>query len=314
MKLISVVTPCFNEEANVGEVHRQVREVFAGLPNYRLEHLFIDNASTDGTVGILRELAAQDAGVKVIINSRNFGQLRSPYHGVLCASGDAVVVLVADLQDPPQLIREFVTKWDEGFKIVVGVRSGSEERGPRAAMRRLFYRLMKRLSDVPLTSNFTGFGLYDRAVVESLRLLDEPEPYFRGLISEVGWERAEVAFQQRMRRRGVSANTFGSLVDVAVQGVTSHSRRPLRLATYTGFALTVVTLMAVLGVAIAKLADWHGFHAGMLLLAAIYYFVLYPSFFAWAKSSSALALSDMHLTINDGDCRSETKPFAQLRE
>ena len=274
MKLISVVTPCFNEETNVREVHRQVREVFTGLPGYRLEHLFIDNASTDGTIGILRELAAQDAGVKVIINSRNFGQLRSPYHGVLCASGDAVVVLVADLQDPPQLIREFVTKWEEGFKIVVGVRSGSEERGPRAAMRRLFYRLMKRLSDVPLTSNFTGFGLYDRAVVESLRLLDEPEPYFRGLISEVGWERAEVAFQQRMRRRGVSANTFGSLVDVAVQGVTSHSRRPLRLATYTGFALTVVTLMAVLGVAIAKLADWHGFHAGMLLLALGAYFLV----------------------------------------
>ena len=141
-------------------------------------------------------------------------------------------------------------------------------------MRRLFYRLMKRLSDVPLTSNFTGFGLYARAVVESLRLLDEPEPYFRGLISEVGWERAEVAFQQRMRRRGVSANTFGSLVDVAVQGVTSHSRRPLRLATYTGFALTVVTLMAVLGVAIAKLADWHGFHAGMLLLALGAYFLV----------------------------------------
>lgn len=274
MKRISVVTPCFNEEANIREVHRQVREVFAAFPDYQREHLFIENASTDGTLRILRELAAEDDDVKVIVNTRNFGQLRSPYHGVLSATGDAVVVLVADLQDPPELIKEFVARWEEGFKIVIGVRSSSDEHGPRAAMRAVFYRLIDRLSDVPLTRNFTGFGLYDRVVVEALRRYEEPEPYFRGLISEVGYPRAEIAYRQRLRQRGRSANTLSSLVDVAVQGITTHSILPLRMATYLGAGLSAITVVALLAVLIVKLAAWHSFHAGMLLLMLGAYLLL----------------------------------------
>jgi glycosyltransferase involved in cell wall biosynthesis len=189
--LLTILTPCYNEEENVREVHRQVRAVMETLPGYDYDHLFIDNASKDGTVAILRELAAEDRHVKVIVNTRNFGQVRSPYYAFLQARGDAVLSCAADLQDPPGLISEFVSKWEAGYKVVIGVKNGSRESWLMARTRKFYYWLVAKLSsDVELVHNFTGFGLYDREVVEQFRSTDEQYPYFRGLVCDFGYERA----------------------------------------------------------------------------------------------------------------------------
>jgi len=208
MPFISVVVPCYNEEDNVEDLYQQVKAVFAGLPGYTYEHLFIDNASTDRTVEKLRALAAQDENVKVIVNVRNFGQIRSPYHAIFQASGEAVITMCADLQDPPALLPEFIHQWEKGYKVVMGVKSKSQESALLYALRTAYYRTLRKLSDVDLVENYTGFGLYDRQVVEQLRLLNDPYPYFRGLIAELGYDRAIIEYTQPLRKRGITKNNF----------------------------------------------------------------------------------------------------------
>ncbi len=188
-KHISVVTPCFNEEGNVRALYEAVKQVFAGLANrYTYEHIFIDNASQDGTVAILKEIAHADRNVKIIVNTRNFGHIRSPYHALLQAQGDAVLSIVADLQDPPAMIPEFLAKWEEGYKVVLGVKTGAEESALMYFLRTAYYKLVARLSDVELTQHVTGFGLYDQRVIQVLREINDPYPYLRGLISDIGFE------------------------------------------------------------------------------------------------------------------------------
>ena len=188
LPLLTILTPCYNEEGNVREVYNQVCSVMQTLPDYDYDHLFIDNASTDKTVVILRELAAADRRVKVIVNTRNFGHVRSPYYGLLQAHGNAVMTCVADLQDPPELIPEFVRKWQEGYKVVIGVKQGTRDSWLMSRTRKFYYWLVGRLSsDVELVHNFTGFGLYDREVIEHFRSTDEQYPYFRGLVSDFGY-------------------------------------------------------------------------------------------------------------------------------
>jgi glycosyltransferase involved in cell wall biosynthesis len=256
MKLISVMTPCYNEEENVREVYLQVKEVFDKLGQYRYEHVFIDNASSDNTVGILKEIAAADKNVKVIVNSRNFGHVRSPFYCMFQTQGDAVISVVADLQDPPTLIPEFLKKWEEGYKTVVGVKQGSDESRLMYAVRRAYYRLIGKLSEVQQTENFTGFALVDRVVVEALRRLRDPYPYFRGLIMEVGYEVARVPYHQPARKRGLTKNNFFTLYDVAMLGITTHSKAPLRLATMSGFCLSILSLLVAFGYFVAKLLFW----------------------------------------------------------
>jgi len=263
MKLITVVTPCFNEEDNVREVYAQVKAVFAGLPQYRYEHIFIDNASTDRTVVILKEIAACDKGVKVIVNRRNFGQIRSPHHAFLQARGDAVIGIVADFQDPPELIPAFLSKWEAGHKVVLGVKASSQESPAMFAVRRIYYALIHSLSDVQLVKNATGFGLYDKSVIDILRTLDDPYPYGRGLIAELGFEPAVVAYEQPVRRRGLSKNNFYTLYDLAMVGITSHSKVPLRIATISGFLLSAISFVVALGYLIYKLIYWDRFTAGV---------------------------------------------------
>ncbi|MSM40037.1 MAG: glycosyltransferase [Geobacter sp.] len=263
MKLISIVTPCYNEEENVAELYRQVREVFASLPAYRYEHIFIDNASRDRTVAILKEIAGQDKNVRIIVNSRNFGHIRSPYHALLQAEGDAVILLVADLQDPPPMIRDFIAKWEEGYKVVLGVKSNSEETPAMFLIRRMYYNLISRLSEIELTKNNTGFGLYDRRVMEALREINDPYPYFRGIVSEIGFEKAIIEYVQPRRKRGITKNNFYTLYDIAMLGITNHSRVPLRIATMLGFAMAALSLLVSLGYLIAKLVFWSTFTAGM---------------------------------------------------
>jgi polyisoprenyl-phosphate glycosyltransferase len=192
LKRISVVTGCFNEEENVNELYEQVKAVFVDLPQYEYEHIFIDNSSKDRTVEILKEIAHKDHRVKIIVNTRNFGHIRSPYHALMQATGDAVISIVADLQDPPTMIREFINQWEEGYKIVIGVKTQSEESPFFFAIRKAYYTLVGRLSEVELIKNFTGFGLYDQKVIETFRGIDDPYPYFRGLISDIGFERAVI--------------------------------------------------------------------------------------------------------------------------
>ena len=278
MPFISVVTACYNEEENITEVYRQVRAVVESLPPrdgepYTYEHLFIDNASEDRTVEILRGICAADRRVKVIVNTRNFGHIRSPFHGLMQASGDAVISIVADLQDPPDMIREFVSKWEAGAKIVIGVKKESQEHRGMFFVRRLFYRLIDRLSEVPQVHNFTGFGLYDRVVMDALRDIDDPYPYFRGLIVDLGYARTEIPYAQPGRSRGITKNNFYTLYDMAMLGITNHSKVPLRLAAMAGFALSLVALIVAVVYLVLKLAWWQTFDLGLAPLVIGVYFL-----------------------------------------
>jgi len=263
MKLLTVVTPCYNEEENVRELYRQVQAVFATLPQYRYEHLFIDNASTDRTVAILKEIAAHDKSLKLIVNRRNFGQIRSPYYAFLQARGDAVISIAADFQDPPALIPAFIGKWEEGFSVVLGVKASSQESRAMFAVRQLYYALINRLSEVELIKDATGFGLYDRSFLDVLRTLDEPYPYGRGLIAELGFEAATIPYEQPKRKRGLSKNNFYSLYDVAMVGITSHSKVPLRVATILGFVSSALSFAVALIYLLYKLIYWERFTAGV---------------------------------------------------
>jgi glycosyltransferase involved in cell wall biosynthesis len=279
--LLTILTPCFNEEGNVREVYQQVKAAMQTLPGYDYEHLFIDNASQDKTVAILRELAAADKRVKVIVNTRNFGQVRSPYYALLQARGDAVMSCVADLQDPPELIPQFVRKWEEGYKVVIGVKQGSKESWLMSRTRKLYYGLVTRLSsDVELVQHFTGFGLYDREVIEQFRSTDEQYPYFRGLVCDFGYARAEIDYVQPARTRGRTKNDFFSLYDMAMLGITNHSKVPLRVATMAGFTISILSLLVALGYLIAKLMFWNELQLGTApLLMGIYFFGAVQLFF-----------------------------------
>ena len=280
MKLVSVVTACYNEQENVEELHKRVRAVFAGLPQYSFEHIFIDNASTDGTPDILRRMAAADSGVKVILNARNFGHIRSPFHALLQAQGDAVISLVADLQDPPEMMVDFLKKWEEGYKVVVGVKKSSAESGLMFFIRKLYYKLISRLSEVEQIRNFTGFGLYDKRVIEELRKLNDPYPYFRGLIAEIGFEVAKLEYDQPARVGGITKNNFYTLYDMAMLGITNHSRVPLRLAAFLGFGLALLSLAVAAAYFIYKLVFWYSFTVGMApLVIGLFFFSSVQLFF-----------------------------------
>ncbi len=279
-KLVSIVMPCFNEEDNVQEACRRIKEVFAGLPQYDYEHIFMDNASTDRTVPFLREIAAQDKRVKVIVNARNFGHIRSPFHGYLHAKGDAVIAIVSDLQDPPEVIPQFLEKWEQGYKIVVGVKKGGGGALPLRMFRKLYYAVLGHLAEVELIRNFHGFGLYDRKVVDIFRETGGPYPYMRGLICEIGFERAEIEYVPPMRKHGITKNNFYSLYDNAMLGMTSHSKIPLRLATFTGFCLAAISLLVAAVYFVYKLIFWYRFEVGIApLVIGIFFFTAVQLFF-----------------------------------
>jgi len=277
---VTVVTACYNEEENVEEVYRRVRKQFARLHRYTYEHLFIDNASTDGTVPILRRLAKTDKKVKVIVNARNFGHIRSGYHALLQARGEAIIAMASDLQDPPRLIKDFVAKWEQGYKVVMAVKKESEESRLMHGLRRLYYRLLSRLSDVDLVEQYTGFGLYDRQVIDIIRKLDDPYPYFRGLIADLGFDAAQVEFVQPKRQRGKTKSNFYVLFDMALLGMTSYSKVPLRLATMLGFASAGVSLLAALFYFVYKLVYWKSFSLGLApVVVGIFFFSSVQLFF-----------------------------------
>lgn len=281
-KRICIVTPCYNEEANVQEVYRQVKEQFKKLPGYQYHHIFIDNASKDRTVSILKDLASKDKNVRIIVNSRNFGPLRSPYHGLLEADGDAVILLVADLQDPPEMIPKFIEQWEAGFKVVLGIKTSSAESWFMFLVRKFFYYLIGVLSDttVQLTKNNTGFGLYDRQIIQILRGLKDANPYLRGMISELGFPSAKIPYKQPARAGGKSSHNFYVNYDFAMQGIVNHSKLPLRMATFSGFLLSGLCALVALGYLVAKLLFWTEFQLGIApLVVGVFLFASVQLFF-----------------------------------
>ncbi len=279
-KLISVVTPCYNEEGNVDELYRRIVAQFEQLPEYDFEHIYIDNASTDGTAQAIRRLASTDSRVKAIFNTRNFGIIRSSNYALLQARGAAIINMASDMQEPPELIVDFVRKWEAGFKVVVGVKPQSKETPAMFLLRRLYYATIGRIADVELIPHYTGFGLYDREVIELVRRIDDPYPYFRGLIADLGFEHAEIPYVQPLRIRGVTKNNFYSLYDMAMLGITGHSKVPIRLATMSGFGLSALSLLVAIGYLVFKLLYWDSLSLGMApILIGFFFFASVQLFF-----------------------------------
>lgn len=272
-KKISIMTPCFNEEGGINECYEKIKELFqTKLQEYDYEHLFIDNCSNDGTVSILKSIAIRDRNVKIIINSRNFGLSRSPFYGTLQATGDAVVPMVADLQTPPELIPEFVRKWEAGYKMVLGIRVGMNDGRIIGFVRNLFYRIIKRMSNIEQIEHFIGYGLFDKQIIKILRDLNDPTPYFRGMISEIGFEKAFVQYQQPPRRHGRSHHSFFDLLELAILGLTSYSKVPLRIMTILGVSLSVLSMFVSVGYLIAKILFWESFDLGLAPLIIGFFF------------------------------------------
>lgn len=263
-KLITIITPCYNEALNVREVHRRVLVMAEQLPEYRVEHLFIDNASKDETVEVLRAMAAEDSTVKVIVNARNVGPDRSGMHAFLQAQGDAVGFLVADLQDPPELLVQMVREWEKGIPIIVGIKNSSDENALMYRVRTAYYRLVGRLTNVDVLEHFTGFGLYDRAVVEHIRAnFRDPYPFFRGMIAELGLPLTRIFYNQKRRANGISKNNFYTLYDLAMLGITNLSKVPLRLVIFCGFISAFVSFVVGMFYLGYKLAFWNHFNVGI---------------------------------------------------
>ena len=263
MKKISVVSICYNEEGNIQDFYDQVRNVFNRLKDrYTYEIIIADNASTDQTRKILREIALQDNNFKVILNARNFGTNRSGNNALMQAHGDAAIWMVSDLQDPPSLIPELIEKWEQGYKVVMAVKNQSKESPLMYFLRSMYYKALEKMSDVKLVPHFTGFGLYDKKVLEIYRRLNDPYPYFRGIISDIGFKSATVNFTQPARKHGKSKSNFLYLYDEAMLGITSYTKIPLRLATFIGFGTAVISFLIGLFYLIYKLLFWSRFTVG----------------------------------------------------
>ena len=264
MKKISILTPCFNEEGNVKQIYEEVKKVMGeSLANYQYNHLFVDNCSTDTTLAILKEIASTDKNVKIIVNSRNFGPIRSFHNALIEADGDAIIPMVADLQDPPELIIKLVNKWEEGFDSVLAIKTNSDENKIMFKIRKFYYNLLSSLSEVKIYKNFTGFGLYSRKVLNAIKKIKDPYPFFRGIVSEVGYNIATVEYQQPKRCKNISKSNFYYLYDMAILGILSNSKIPLRIAVFIGALSSLFSFLIGLGYFFAKLFFWNQINLGI---------------------------------------------------
>ncbi len=264
MKKISILIPCYNEEENVVPMSQAIRELFAGeLSRYEYELVFIDNDSKDNTRNLLRRICAEDPNVKAIFNAKNFGQFNSPYYGMLQTTGDCTIAMVCDFQDPVELIPQYIREWENGYKIVIGIKKSSKESKIMYALRSMYYKMIKKFSGVEQIEHFTGSGLYDKSFIEVLRGLDDPTPFLRGIVAELGYKRKEIEYEQPKRRAGKSHNNFYTLYDAAMLSVTSYTKIGLRIATIAGAILSCVSILIALTYLVMKLIWWDRFVAGM---------------------------------------------------
>ena len=264
-KLISIMIPCFNEVENVELMTKSIINVMAeALPQYDYEIVIIDNASTDGTRNVIEKICETNKKIKAIFNVTNFGQFNSPFYGMCQCSGDCVIPICCDFQDPVELIPVFVEKWEQGHKIVSGIKTSSKESGIMYFLRTCYYKLIKNMSDVQMIEHFTGFGLYDKTFIALLKKLDDPIPFVRGIVAEYGngFNMIEVEYEQQQRRAGKTHNNFYSLYDAAMLSITSYTKIGLRLATFLGFACSAISIIIAIVYTIMKLLNWDSFQAG----------------------------------------------------
>ncbi len=262
MKHISVMTPCYNEEGNIRNIYNAVKEQFDKMPQYTYEHIFIDNYSTDNSRKILRELAAEDSNVKVILNARNFGPNRSGSYGMLQGTGDALICIVCDLQDPPEMIPTFLQKWEEGYKVVLGQKTKSKENPLMFQVRKLYYKIMEKLSETEHLTNVTGYGLFDKEVLDMIKWMDDPDPYIRGLVTQLGYKWCLVEYTQQERTSGKSSYNFNRYFDFAITGLTHVSKKPLRIVTLVGLIMSAISFVIAFIYLVLKLVHWYEFDMG----------------------------------------------------
>jgi len=263
-QLVSVVTPCYNEEENVVEVYKQVKLVIDNhFDKYEYEHIFIDNASTDKTVELLKSIAKQDSNIKIIVNSRNFGHIRSPFYAMMQAKGDVVIMLVADLQDPPKMIVDFLKAYEDGSNIVLGIKTSSQENGLMYQIRTLYYKFLQKISDVEMFENNTGFGLYDKKSMLALKNMPDAYPFFRGMVAEIGFKVKKIPYNQPRRSSGLTKNNFYTLYDIGVLGLINNSKTLLRLSIFSSMIIGLLSIVTAIYYLIMKLLYWDIFSLGV---------------------------------------------------
>ena len=293
MKTITVVIPTFNEEENIEKVYARVKEVFqTSLTSYQMEILFIDNCSTDQTRNLIRKLAYSNKNVKAIFNARNFGFTRSTYYGLVHATGDCAVLLFADMQDPPEMIKQFVNEWENGYKIVIGIKSQSKESKLLYFIRKCYYSFIKRISEVDHINQFDGFGLYDASFIQVLKSLQDPLPYLRGIVAELGYKKKEVFYTQEKRKYGKTSFNFYRLYDQAMLGITSYSKVVLRLATLIGFFVAILSLLIAMFTFVYKLFNWESFPIGNAAISiGVFFFGAVQLFFIGLLGEYVLSIN-----------------------
>lgn len=262
MKKISVLIPCYNEEENIIEISKAVIEELSKLENYKYELVFIDNSSTDNTQKLIIDLCSQNKNIKAIFNAKNFGQFNSPYYGLLQTTGDCTILMCADFQDPVEMISKFVHEWEKGYKIVIGIKKKSKENKIMYFFRTCYYKIIKKISDTEQIEHFTGFGLYDKSFINVLRKLDDPKPFLRGIVAELGFTRKEIPYEQQKRKAGKTHNNFYKLYDAAMLSFTSYTKVGLRLATFVGIGVGIISFIIGIIYLILKLIYWNRFAAG----------------------------------------------------
>lgn len=279
-KTVTLFTPCYNEEKNIQPLYDRVCLVIDAIDTYNFEYVFIDNASTDGTLQIIKNIAKKDPRVKIISNVRNFGHIRSPYYGLLQCSGDAVIAMVADLQDPPEMIPQFLAEWEKGHTLVLAIKSKSRENPLMFMVRKTFYSIIRRISHTEQLGNFTGFGLYGQKFLDVVRKIDDPYPYFRGMVTEYGWDIKTIEYTQDKREHGKSKNNFFTLYDLAMLGFVNHSKLPLRLSAFIGFFSATISFLTAVGYFIYKLLYWNDFQVGTApMVIGVFFFSSVQLFF-----------------------------------
>lgn len=319
--------PTFNEEKNIEKVYERVKKVFqTSLPSYQMEILFIDNYSTDQTRELILKLANSDKRVKAIFNARNFGFTRSTFYGLTQATGDCAILLFADMQDPPEVIAQFVQEWESGYKIVIGVKKKSKENPLMFLVRKVYYSLIKKISEIDHIEQYDGFGLYDKSFIEVLRKLDDPLPYLRGMVAELGYKRKNIIYTQEKRKQGKSKFNFLKLYDLAMLGITSYSKILLRVSTLIGFAVAIASMIVAIFTFVYKIFHWDTYPVGNAAISiGVFFFGAVQLFFIGLLGEYVLGINtrvlhrplvieeerinfDVQHTTSDSLPSSETKP------